>query len=423
LTVESLEDRITPIIAILVGHPMPPLILDLAAANAPPVPLVQFHPSAPIFSGPMAAGESTTALTFAGHASATVSLSPSLPGASGSGQDNIIIENYKYRLTGVAHESVTPPTAAAPGAFSIKLDLSGTVEEHFRWRQRIGEGKVDAQYSIQDLISGTWMPSDGATTSIVIHGSVVTDTAIHQTEVIDQSGLMMGPQSWTIDAVTHTTGFCDGSVRFAEDMPLKYMTSTTLTDQIHAFMSPMQSSPPGPGAPGPTSYLIDAVFMGSDKSQGVAHGTGGGGGAGKFPVIHATDSMAGMLSESVTPSSGNPFGVKDALDASGLVREHVLPAVVLVAPTALAPSGLVHTTTPTFSWTAVNGADFYFLTIIDQTVPEVIHGDVFGTSFTPGPGTLIPGHTYVWFVQALDFGGDASDFSNTLEFSVAFGSG
>jgi len=419
LSVEALENRVTPIIAILVGHPVPPVVLDLADTGAPPVPVVQFDLE-PVLTDSLTAGESTTALSFNGQASATVSLSPSAPGAPGSGQDIIIIDNYHYRLTGAVHESVTLPTAAAPGTFSISLDLSGTVGENIRFRQHVGAGRVVASVSIHGSASGTWMKNDGATTTIVIQGGFVTDTAIHQTETMAQSATM-GPQSWTIDAVTHTTGFCDGSVRMrAGHMPLEYKASTTLTNQFQAQISPTKGTPPGAGAP--ASFSVGALFMATDISQGILqiHGSGA---LGSILASRVSDKLTGMLNESVVPSSGGPFGVMDALDASGLVRDHVIPQVVLIAPTALAPSGTVFTTTPTFSWTAVNGADFYFLTIIDETVPEVIHGDVLGTSFTPGPSLLTPGHTYVWFVQALNFGGAASPFSNTLEFAVAFGSG
>src|SRR5262249_19626326 len=152
---ESLENRITPIIAILVGHPVPPVMLDVAAASVPPVPVVQFDLE-PVLSGPMTAGESSTALILNGHASATCSQSPSLPGAYEAGQDIIIIDNYDYQLTGVVHESVTLPSAAAPGTFSINFDLTGTVEQNFRFQQQIGDGNVEAAVSIHGSASGTW---------------------------------------------------------------------------------------------------------------------------------------------------------------------------------------------------------------------------------------------------------------------------
>jgi Fibronectin type III domain len=95
--------------------------------------------------------------------------------------------------------------------------------------------------------------------------------------------------------------------------------------------------------------------------------------------------------------------------------------VTLAAPVALAPAETIYTTRPTFSWTAVSGATQYFVTIVDLTTPEVIQGAVATNSLTLG-FSLKPGDTYQWSVQALDNQGDASGFSNSLEFAVAFGS-
>jgi hypothetical protein len=358
-------------------------------------------------------------LALNGHATATVSEPESVPGASGPGQDIIIIDNYHYRVTGVAHESVTLPTAAAAGTFTISFDFKGVVFHSMRVVAPDGGeifvGRNDGTLAQLGSMSGTWTQNADGTTLIHIE-NLTNDMAIHQTEIMAQSG-MMGPQSWSIDAVTHAFGFGDGSVRGMPGEPatLDYMGSTNLTDQIRALIAPMQSPPPGVGAP--TSYLIDAQFVGTDMSQEQLTLQGPG-----FGDSHGSDGLLGTLNGSATPSWGGSIQLSDTLSANGFANEHVIPTLVLPAPTALAPSGTVYTTTPTFSWTAVSGADFYFLTIIDQTVPEVIEGDVIGNSFTPGPGLLTPGHTYIWFVQALDSGGDASDFSNTLEFSVAFGS-
>ena len=70
--------------------------------------------------------------------------------------------------------------------------------------------------------------------------------------------------------------------------------------------------------------------------------------------------------------------------------------------------GPVTTTTPTFRWSSVPGADYYVITVIDQTngATEVNPTRVNGTSFIPTT-PLNNGDAFEWFVQAFDDAGDA----------------
>jgi hypothetical protein len=131
-------------------------------------------------------------------------------------------------------------------------------------------------------------------------------------------------------------------------------------------------------------------------------------------------SSSGTGSGTVTPPGGPTTAIMAIVNADGNTVGRVIPTVVLDAPVALAPQGFVATTTPTFSWTAVSGATHYSFALIDLTTPTVLFGDSTTNSWTPSVG-LKPGDTYVWYVQALDNDGDASAFSNNLEFAVNFG--
>jgi hypothetical protein len=131
----------------------------------------------------------------------------------------------------------------------------------------------------------------------------------------------------------------------------------------------------------------------------------------------ASDTGSGTVTPTDAPAQ--PFHFTD--DAVGSSVQHLVPTLPLAAPTAQAPVNTIFTTTPTFSWTAVTGATHYFVVIVDLDVPLVVHAAVAGNSLVLG-FPLTPGHTYQWYVEALDDQGDASPLSNALDFAVAFGS-
>lgn len=95
-----------------------------------------------------------------------------------------------------------------------------------------------------------------------------------------------------------------------------------------------------------------------------------------------------------------------------------------VAPPSLTEGmGTTSDTTPTFNWTAVNGAAMYDLWINDLTTGQVgiiRQKTLTTTSFTPT--TPLPlGHQFVWTVRAINDEGVAGDWSVHQTLSLDFG--
>jgi hypothetical protein len=99
----------------------------------------------------------------------------------------------------------------------------------------------------------------------------------------------------------------------------------------------------------------------------------------------------------------------------GAATSQMFTVNVLAAPGAVAPSGAVTTTMPTFQWSAVSGAAGYRFYLDDQTAGTMpLCGlTVADTSYTPSV-PLINGHSYAWYVRAYDDAGDVSLPSQAL---------
>ena len=83
----------------------------------------------------------------------------------------------------------------------------------------------------------------------------------------------------------------------------------------------------------------------------------------------------------------------------------------LAAPALEGPSGSIASSTPTFSWSTVTGADHYYLYVVDDTTGGAVinQPDVNGTSFVPA-AALTPDHEYTWYVLAMSTNDEAYDF-------------
>jgi hypothetical protein len=93
----------------------------------------------------------------------------------------------------------------------------------------------------------------------------------------------------------------------------------------------------------------------------------------------------------------------------------------LLAPALLAPNGSTSDLTPTFTWAPVAGATHFTIWVNDLTMGQdkaFFDPRVSDTSWKPA-GPLVPGHSYRWWVQALDDSGSASAWSAAQDFSIA----
>jgi hypothetical protein len=101
---------------------------------------------------------------------------------------------------------------------------------------------------------------------------------------------------------------------------------------------------------------------------------------------------------------------------SGSMDSSIAP---LATPTLIGPAGSTTNATPTFSWSAVAGADHYYIWISDLTTGQTLGSShVTGTSWTPGSG-MVQGHSYRWWVEALNSSGGASAWSGSMDIRIA----
>ena len=86
----------------------------------------------------------------------------------------------------------------------------------------------------------------------------------------------------------------------------------------------------------------------------------------------------------------------------------------LASPTPGGPGPISISDTPTFTWSAVTGANHYDLLIQDQTTgrPALHAANVTATSLAlDASNALTPGHNYIWWVAAASTNGLAESFS------------
>jgi hypothetical protein len=86
---------------------------------------------------------------------------------------------------------------------------------------------------------------------------------------------------------------------------------------------------------------------------------------------------------------------------------------LLATPVPMGPTAGALVVTPTFTWNAVAGTDYYELTVYDATTGTnrfVYVNHITGTTVTPT--TVFPkGHVFEWWVRAWSNNGDESAWS------------
>ena len=140
------------------------------------------------------------------------------------------------------------------------------------------------------------------------------------------------------------------------------------------------------------------------------------------PVVNLTSTT--LTSYSLTTlAAGDNFtwyiGAETSKGVNGAISwsSQTFALAAPTAPTQLVPIGAAGTTSPTFSWSPVLGANHYYLYLLDTTTNTVVLNDssVSGTTF--GVSGLTHGHSYTWYVAAVNLNG-SDYFSGPASFTV-----
>jgi hypothetical protein len=127
-------------------------------------------------------------------------------------------------------------------------------------------------------------------------------------------------------------------------------------------------------------------------------------------VGHEETQSGALTPATLTPADADP----------GDATIQVLPGK-LAAPRPVAPTGVIQSATPTFSWSPVTGAVYYDVSVDDSTTGQtqvVRNQHVSSTSFTPA-SPLTPGDSYQWMVRAFNSTSVAGAWSTAVAFTIA----
>ncbi|HWY88914.1 MAG TPA: hypothetical protein VNX28_19530, partial [Gemmataceae bacterium] len=92
------------------------------------------------------------------------------------------------------------------------------------------------------------------------------------------------------------------------------------------------------------------------------------------------------------------------------------------AATSPAPSAILTTDQPTFSWTTVSGAASYEVYITDNTTHQNVVVPAAGgatNATVPSTSALTPGHSFTWWIGAVSTNGLATSWNQSRTFSIA----
>jgi hypothetical protein len=446
LEIEALESRWAPAGVGLALVPRP--VVEVNPQPLPPGAIVQFD-AQPVFSKLIPPGPPTfTDVSFQlnGQFSESGQQIPPGPTTMQAGPTQSWSLTAVYSLEVHVQETLVPPgppiapagpTAIPPGppiipgTLDITYSVEGSVDSVLTVTQMAGTGTPAAPAAPQDVtigrellfrhgaITGTIAPADatgGQQITFIANAETTHETSGQTRKLIGRTkypnitlerGIARVQSLWNWDETLKSSPASDAVAAIDASF-----SGTDQLDQALLILAPLH--PPNP-------CFIAAALSGTGSlhenlqppGPPIAPGLPG------F-VLNGSFQDQGDLNETITLLSAPTFHVDNVFAAAGSLNQTgvVLPPqpVNPDTPVPLAPSGLVFTSTPTFSWTAVAGATHYSVWIEDLNTGGVIFAPyVTGTSL---PSSLTAGDTYAWSVQALDDIGDASAVSQVMVFTI-----
>jgi hypothetical protein len=186
--------------------------------------------------------------------------------------------------------------------------------------------------------------------------------------------------------------------------------------------TPVPAGPSGSNNPTTPTFSWSAVAQADHYDVWVNDVT-----TGQGQVLRNTDVVGTSWTPSTSLAQGDTYlWWVEAIASSNLgttsnwsaAQQFAIPP--LATPAATGPTGSITTLLPTFSWSAVAGADHYDVWVNDLTTGQggaLSNSSVIGTSWTPST-PLVQNHTYEWWVRAVSSNGGVSAWSTGQTFVV-----
>jgi hypothetical protein len=297
------------------------------------------------------------------------------------------------------------PTLISPAADAVLTTDTPT----FSWSPPAGGGTYSL--TLLDLTSNTLLLNQFP---------IAYDASGHQlTSFTLSTPLASGHRyQWSLESVTSVTGAVP-SAEFSVAVPGAGTLSTPVPSGPSGLVTTGQPTFSWSAVPGATGYVLYLFYAFNNSFPSLPGSTQPEpinvvGQTSYTPTV-ATELLVGKVYTwyvMAYDAAGDVSAPSTLLDFATSVPLSLSGRFPSTAPTLTAPLGTQTTYNPTFKWTAVSQANYYELTVIDET----LHSYVFlsqpaGNSYTLGNDfseQLVNSHSYRWYLKAV---GDLFDFS------------
>jgi hypothetical protein len=288
-TLERLEERWNPIIAILIG--MPSAIVQMNPGPLPPIVLLdfQFSNSPPLGSAPVHVTDSRFDLL--GHFTQMGESST----AAGAAPTHWSLD-VLYSLAGKFSENSQPASAGTPATFTVSAEMSGPVFSRLTIDQPGGKNEVVSEGALmQYSVAGQGIGEGGLPKeTITFNFQALALRYMAQTSGNGPSQSFLINLGWT--------GTTSVMVSFEQGAPSAPVILGSFTEKYQINESVTPVNPSGTGAPPNADTLIDALFSAAGSYRTVVQPSD------LLPdatVLKGQTLSLGQLNETITPPPVN----------------------------------------------------------------------------------------------------------------------
>lgn len=360
----------------------------------------------------------TTANTSCSNGSGTCSVAPGTTLATGNGSWTIMALNTTNSTQSAESGSKTftitqPPTSPGTPTLIAPTGSVTSLSPTFSWNATSNANAYIVRVTDASAVTTTRVVSDAVAGCPSSSGTCTT---------VFPNPLTAGTGSWTVQAyssTTNLTGTISASLGFTLSAP---STASALLVSPTGTLSTNTPTYVWNAEAGATGYILKVTT----KNGLVLH----------YEILTPTAAGcdAGTGTCTTTPSTTLPGGIVQWSVHVTPSLNHgeatiTVPTPTLSTPSPLTPTGTVANLTPSFSWSAVQGASHYRLRVtdvnsamaIDQTISTASASCSSGSgTCSVSPGTTLATGNSSWTIMALDTTNNTqSAESSRMAFTVA----